>query len=183
MTINVAVWPSRRTRLIVRASRKLPRHFTPDTLLRWHRRLVGAKWNFSDRRLAGIGRPPLDAEVEQFVVRLAKENPTWGYDRITGALASALRAGRDFWLRIERQSLRSTSPQLRSGRAGGVTMFYLLFVMRLATRRIQLAGVTTSPNYPWIKQVARNLTDCEDGFLNGSRYLLLDRDTKFTAEY
>jgi transposase InsO family protein len=66
---------------------------------------------------------------------------------------------------------------------GGLVTFYLLFVMRLASRRVHLAGVTTSPDGPWMKQVAKNLTDCEDGFLNDSRYLLLDRDTKFTAEF
>ena len=66
---------------------------------------------------------------------------------------------------------------------GGLVTFYLLFVMRLATRRVHLAGVTTNPDGPWMKQVAKNLTDCEDGSLNESRYLLLDRDTKFTAEF
>ena len=55
--------------------------------------------------------------------------------------------------------------------------------MRLASRRVHLAGITTNPDGPWMKQVAKNLTNCEDGSLNESRYLLLDRDTKFTAEF
>jgi hypothetical protein len=66
---------------------------------------------------------------------------------------------------------------------GGLLTFYLLFVMRLASRRVQLAGVPTNPDGPWMKQVAKNLTNREDGFLNDSRSLLLDRDTKFTAEF
>ena len=66
---------------------------------------------------------------------------------------------------------------------GGLITAYLLFVMRIGSRRVHLAGCTTSPDGLWMKQVARNLTNCEDGFLNGSRHLLLDRDTKFTAEF
>jgi len=66
---------------------------------------------------------------------------------------------------------------------GGLFTFYLLFVIKLSTRRIHLAGVTTNPDGPWMRQIARNLTDGGDGFLNGSRYLLLDRDTKFTDEF
>jgi len=66
---------------------------------------------------------------------------------------------------------------------GGLFTFYLLFVLKLSTRRVHLAGVTTNPAGPWMRQIARNLTDGEDGFLNGSRHLLLDRDTKFTDEF
>ena len=62
---------------------------------------------------------------------------------------------------------------------GGLVTFYLLFVMELKTRRVHFAGCTPNPTEPWMKQIARNLTDAEDGFLNGKRYVLLDRDTKF----
>ena len=61
--------------------------FTPDTILRWHRELVALKWNYSERRQK-IGRPPISQEVIELVLRMAHENPTWGYDRIQGALAS-----------------------------------------------------------------------------------------------
>ena len=61
---------------------------TPDTILRWHRQIVAAKWDTSDRRKKSPGRPPVSTEIEQLVLRLAKENPTWGYDRIAGALAN-----------------------------------------------------------------------------------------------
>jgi hypothetical protein len=62
--------------------------FTPDTILRWHRQLVAAKWNYSDRRRKKPGRPPMSDEVAQLIRQTARENPTWGYDRIQGALAN-----------------------------------------------------------------------------------------------
>ncbi len=60
---------------------------------------------------------------------------------------------------------------------------YLLFVMELKTRRVHFAGCTPKPNERWIKQIARNLTNPEDGFLNGKRYLIMDRDTKFCEAF
>ena len=61
---------------------------TPDTILRWHRKLVAQKWDHSDRRKKKPGRPPVSEEVTQLVLRMARENPTWGYDKIEGALAN-----------------------------------------------------------------------------------------------
>ena len=66
---------------------------------------------------------------------------------------------------------------------GGLVTYYLLFVMELATRRVHFAGSTTNPDEAWMKQVARNLTDVEDGFLNGKRYVLMDRDGKFCPAF
>jgi len=66
---------------------------------------------------------------------------------------------------------------------GCLVTYYLLFVMELAKRRVRFAGLTPGPDGPWMTQIARNLTDCQDGFLNGKRYLLLDRDAKFTAVF
>ena len=65
----------------------------------------------------------------------------------------------------------------------GLATFYLLFVLEVATRRVLLAGCTTSPEERWMKQVARNLTDCTNGFLVDTEYLLMDRDTKFCAAF
>ncbi len=62
--------------------------FTPDTILRWHRRLVAWKWNYSKRRKSTMGRPRIRQVIVDFVLRCARENPTWGYDRIQGALAT-----------------------------------------------------------------------------------------------
>jgi transposase len=61
--------------------------FTPDTILRWHRRLVARKWDYSHRRKS-VGRPRVEDEIVTLVLRMARENPTWGYDRIQGALAN-----------------------------------------------------------------------------------------------
>ena len=66
---------------------------------------------------------------------------------------------------------------------GGLVTFYLLFVMEVSTRRVHFAGCTTNPNETWMKQIGRNLTDCFDGFLLGTRYLLMDRDTKFSESF
>lgn len=66
---------------------------------------------------------------------------------------------------------------------GGLVTFYLLFVMELRTRHVQFAGCTTNPNESWMKQIAKNLTDAEDGFLNGKRYLIMDRDGKFCQSF
>ena len=183
--------------------------FTPDTLLRWHRLLVAKKWDYSQRRQHQPGRPPLAQEIQQLVVRLARENPSWGYDRIQGALANL---GHDLSdtsvgniLRahgIEPAPERKRAPTWKTflkahwdvlaavdfttievwGLKGLVTM-YLLFVMEVATRRVHFAGCTTSPEEAWMKQVARNLTAADNGFLQGKRYVLMDRDSKFSREF
>jgi putative transposase len=64
-------------------------------------------------------------------------------------------------------------------KTGGLTTFYVLVIMHLSTRRIEIAGVTTNPDGAWVQQIGRNLTDYDDGFLKDTKYLLLDRDTKF----
>jgi len=68
--------------------------FTPDTILRWHRMLVANKWDYSDHRKSKPGRPPLPDEVRQLVVRMARENPSWGYDRIAGAIRISVTTSR-----------------------------------------------------------------------------------------
>jgi transposase InsO family protein len=65
----------------------------------------------------------------------------------------------------------------------GLVTFYLLFTMHLSTRRVHFAGCTPNPDERWMKQIARNLTDAEDGFLDGKRYMLMDRDTKFCVSF
>jgi len=181
---------------------------TPDTILRWHRELVAAKWNYSGRRKK-IGRPPTPDEVVELVLRMARENPTWGYDRIQGALANLgheisdttvgniLKAhGVDPAPDRKRQStwksfIRAHWDVLASvdfttievWTKGRRVTFYLLFVMELATRRVHFAGCTANPQDLWMIQVARNLSDADDGFLRGKKYLLMDRDTKFSDSF
>ena len=142
-------------------------------------------------------------------MRFAKENRSWGYRRIQGALANLghavsdttvanvlkenglepapLRRKRTPWkefLKAHWDQLAAvdfTSVEVWTPR--GLVTFYALFVIELKSRRVCFAGLTTSPCDDWMKQVARNLIDNEDGFLNSSRLLLMDRDTKFSAAF
>jgi len=182
---------------------------TPDTLLRWHRLLVAKKWDYSQRRQHQPGRPQLAQEIQELVVRLAQENPSWGYDRIQGALGNL---GHDLSDTSVGNILKAhgiePAPERRRnttwktflkahwdvlaavdfttievwGLKGLVTM-YLLLVMEVATRRVHFAGCTTSPEEAWMKQVARNLTAAEDGFLQAKQYVLMDRDSKFSLAF
>ena len=188
-----------------KALRELCTIVTPDTLLRWHRRLIAEKWNYSNRRKSG-GRPKVSKQIVELVLRLARENLTWGYDRIQGALSNLgyevsdttigniLRGHgiepapkrkptvrwKDF-LAAHWPSLAAidfTSVEVWTPR--GLVTFYVLVAMRLNSRKVYIAGITENPDGDWVRQTARNLTDCEEGFLNGASHLLVDRDTKFS---
>jgi transposase InsO family protein len=180
---------------------------TPDTLLRWYRELVTQKYDGSRRR--GVGRPRTAAEIEQLVVRMASENPGWGYTRIRGALYNVgHEVGRNTIKRIliangidpapERGKRMSWETFLRShwgaiaaadffsvevltGR--GLLRYLVLFVIDLKTRRIEIAGIVRDPNGEWMQQVARNLMDAHDGFLRYAMYLIHDRDPLFTTAF
>jgi len=185
---------------------------TPDTILRWHRQLVAAKWDYSHRRKRKPGRPAVSEEIRQLVVRMAQENPSWGCDRIQGALANLgheisdttveniLKAhGIEPAPERKRQTTQTTWKTFLKAHwdvlasidfttvevwtKGGLVTFYLLFVMELATRRVHFAGCTTNPNESWMKLIASNLTDPFDGFLRDKRYVLLDRDNKFCETF
>ena len=181
---------------------------TPDTLLRWHRLLVAQKWDHSDKRQSP-GRPLTDEPIAKLIVKLAQENPTWGYDRIKGALtnlghevspntvANVLkqhgvepapdRRRQTTWkefLRVHWEQLAATDFfTVEVWTKNGLLTFYVLFVIELATRRVHLAGITTSPDAAWMKQIARELTNFEDGFLRDKKYLLMDRDGKFCEAF
>jgi transposase InsO family protein len=181
---------------------------TPDTILRWHRMLVAKKWDFSHKRKPP-GRPATEQAVAELTVRMARDNPTWGYDRLAGALANL---GHKLAANTVKQILQEQGiePAPRRSRLprwsefikshidclaatdffttevwtkNGLVTYFVLFVIDLASRRVEIAGITVNPDAAWMKQVARNLTDSEDGFLRGKRYILMDRDTKFTAEF
>jgi len=182
---------------------------TPDTILRWHRQLIAEKWDYSDQRQRQPGRPPTAPAVVELVVKLARENPTWGYDRIQGALANlgheisdttvanilkkhgiepaAERRRKTSWRAFIKAhwdvlaSIDFTTVEVWS--TGGLVTYYLLFVMKVATRQVHFAGCTVQPDAAWMQQVARNLTDGLESFLGGTRYLLMDRDTKYTAAF
>jgi len=183
--------------------------FTPDTILRWHRELIARKWDYSDRREKKPGRPPTSEEIIALVLQMAGENPSWGYDRIQGALANLGHEISDQTVgnilrehgiepapERKRQTTWKTFIQshwdvlgaidfttIEVWTTGGLVTFYLLFVMELVTRRVHFAGCTPNPDGRWIMQIARNLTDAEDGCLKGKRYVLMDRDGKFSPAF
>jgi hypothetical protein len=180
----------------------------PDTIMGWYRRLVARKFDGSKSRRYP-GRPRIDDEIEQWVVRMAKENSDWGYDRIVGAMANlgyklsdqtvgnilqrhgippaperqrtttwtdfirahmSVLAGTDFFS-VEVLTLR------------GLVTYYVLFFIHLESRQVEVAGITPHPNEAWMKQIARNVTMDEWGFLESRRYLIHDRDTKYCESF
>jgi transposase InsO family protein len=181
---------------------------TPETILRWHRELVARHWDFSMRR-KHAGRPPLPHETVDLVLKLAKENPRWGYTRIQGALQNLGKVISDTAVaNILKEHGIDPAPDRRrqsSWRSflkthwdvlasvdfttigiwtkNGLVTYYLLFFMEIATRRVHFAGLTTNPDEGWLLQVARNVMDAEEGFLRGKRYLLMDRDAKFSEVF
>src|SRR5215471_3455346 len=179
----------------------------PDTILAWYRRLIARKFDGSRYR-AAPGRPRVEAEVEALVVRLARENSGWGYDRIVGALSnlghrlsdqtvgnilrrygiapapkrSQTTTWKDF-IRRHVDVLAGTdffTVEVLTWR--GLVTYYVLFFLQLETRRVSLAGITRHPTEEWMTQMARNAVDEESGYLRRHRYVLHDRDPKFCAE-
>ena len=180
---------------------------TPDTLLRWYRNLVARKYDGSKARKAG--RPRTSVDIEQLIVRMASCNPSWGYTRIRGAMRNlGHEVGRNTIKRmlaangIEPTATRrkgmswDTFLKLHWGAIAaadffavealtrtGLVRLLVFFVIDLKSRRVKIAGIAPDPDGRWVKQVARNLTDVDDGFLNGTRDLIHDRDPLFTDEF
>ncbi len=198
--------PADRT-LLALLSRALPRSawrsflVTPETLLRWHRAMVTRKWT----QPRSPGRPPLPAGTVELIVRLARENPRWGYQRLQGELrklgiavaATSIRAvlRRHHLPSAPRRASASWRAFLRAQAAGILATdfftvetvllktLYVLFVIEVGTRRVRLAGVTGHPSGPWMTQQARELSMslAQDG--RAPRFLIRDRDTKFVAGF
>jgi transposase InsO family protein len=180
---------------------------TPDTLLRWHRELVARKWTYPHKRKPG--RPRTQGELVELVLRMAAENPTWGYTRLLGALRNLgykigrgtianilaahgvdpapLRGKRTPWSTFLKAHWKilvaSDFFTVEVWRLRGLTTYYVLFVIELSTRMVKIAGVTTNPDTAWMLQIGRGLLDCEDGMLATKRKLIIDRDTKYCAEF
>jgi transposase InsO family protein len=180
----------------------------PDTLLKWHRRLVAKKWDFSARRTKPLGRPPVEATLEKLVRQLAQDNAGWGYDRIVGALANLGHQVSDQTVgNILRRLGLGPAPERRRQTTwaefirrhkdvlwatdfftsevwstSGLVTVYVLFFIHLQTRKIILGGLTLAPNERWVKQIARNVTGVT-GPLTNARYLIHDRDAKFTTGF
>ena len=167
---------------------------TPATLLRWYRHLIAAKYDGSKNR--SPGRPPTAKDIRELIVRVARENPTWGYTRLRGALKNlGHELGRNTIKRIlaehgiapapERGRSMSWSTFIKAHWGAiaatdlftvevvnpfGLVRYHVLFVIDIATRCVCIGGITSDPNGEWMKQVARNLTDMWDGRTNLSAY-------------
>jgi putative transposase len=194
--------------LLATLSRLLPRArwsvflVQPQTLLRWHRRMVARRWTYV---AAHKGRPPLPDDIQQLIVRLAHENPRWGYQRIHGEI---LRLGSRVSANSIRRVLRAhgldPAPRrapttwrsfLRQQAAGILacdfftvdTVFlrrvYVLFFIELTSRRVHLAGVTDHPTGLWVAQQARNMVVGFGYQVAAWKFLIRDRDAKFTRTF
>jgi transposase InsO family protein len=176
---------------------------SPDTILAWHRKLIAKKWDYSAKR--GPGRPRVMAEIAKLVVRLARENPGWGYTRIRGALANLEymvsrttianilkengiepapeRGKRTPWRTFLKAHWESLAAMdfftVEVAILGRLVTYYVLIVVELSTRRVEVAGLSSEPDTAFMMQVGRNLTDVSGGFLAGKRILIIDRDRKY----
>jgi putative transposase len=172
------------------------------TLLRWHRELVARHWTYPCRR---PGRPRTAAEVRELVVRLARENPGWGYRRIQGELMGlgiklaastvwtilreagiepAPRRPETSWAEFLRQQAASILEcDFLTVDTVFFKRFYVLFFIELATRRVHLAGITANPDGRWVTQQARNLLMHLDDEGVEARFVIRDRDSKFTRDF
>ena len=173
----------------------------PETLLRWHRDLVRRRWTYAHRP----GRPSIPAGTVSIILRLARENPTWGYRRIQGELArmGVILAPSSVWTILRRHGV-DPSP-MRSGPTWAeflcsqassmlacdffsvdtvlLKRLYVLFFIELDTRRVHVTGVTAHPTGSWVVQQARNLTMALENPVHPVKFVIRDRDTKFTSSF
>jgi putative transposase len=192
--------------LLAAFSRALPRSawssflVRPATVLRWHRELVARRWTYSHHR---PGRPGTPVGVRELVLRLARENPGWGYRRIQGELVGlGIRiAPSTVWTILREAGVEPAPRRLDSSwreflcrQAASIIecdfltvdtvflkRFYILFFIELASRRVRIAGITANPDGAWVTQQARNLIMRLDDERVPVRFLIRDRDSKFTA--
>jgi putative transposase len=191
--------------LLAALSRSLPRSawsslfVSPATLLRWHRQLVARRWTYSRRT---VGRPRTGGGVSELVLRLARENPTWGYRRVQGELVGLgiTLAPSTIWAILRRHGIEpaprraelSWSEFLRAQASAIIACdfltvdtvwlrrLYVLFFIELGSRRVHFGGVTSNPHGRWVTQQARNLVMALAEQERPVRFLIRDRDSKFT---
>src|SRR5438093_608567 len=190
-------------RLGRRLLRQVATIVTPDTILRWHRQLIAHKRMYAKgrRRRSGVL-----AEIRWLVVRMAEENPTWGYTRIRGALKNVgHQVGRSTIARIlKAQGIRPAPERPTSWQAflrahwgaiagadffttevwtwRGLVTYYTVFVIDLASRRVQILGSTPHPETLFMQQIVRTLTMAEGGVVHAPQVLICDRDRKWSGD-
>jgi putative transposase len=175
---------------------------TPATLLRWHRELIARWWTYSKK---GSDPRGLDEQVVALVVRLARENSRWGYLRVVGecrnlgvrvsaisvrrilrrhGLGPAPRCGGPTWTQFLRAQARGLlATDFFTVETVGLTRLYVLFVVEVQQRSVRLVGITAHPAGAWVARQARNLLMDLEGRGRRFRYLIRDRDAKFTAAF
>ncbi len=189
------------------ALREIATLASPETVLRWYRELVAKKYASNPRSASTTA--PTRVSIEAQVLRMARENPSWGYTRIRGALHNlGIEAGRSTIARILKANGLEPAPE--RGRVASWQMFleahrgaiaaadfftvevltlralvrhYVCFVIDLTTRCVQVAGITRQPDGLWMDRMAAQLTDAYDGFLQRARVLITDRDPLYTTRF
>lgn len=180
----------------------------PDTILAWHRKLVAQKFDGSKQRQSP-GRPRIDPEIEELVLRMARENRSWGYDRIQGAVMHLGYAISDQTVGniLKRHGLQPAPERKKTTTWKefiqshldvlvatdffttevwtwcGLVTYYVLFFIHIGSRRVHIAGVTPHPDEAWMTQIARNETMEIWGFLKPGQYLIHDRDGKYCPAF
>ncbi len=178
---------------------------TPDSILRWHRRLIAAHHTYPHKER--LGRPGIMKVIRELIVRMASENASWGYLRIQGELKKlGHRVGKTtIATTLKDNGIQPSPDRPTSWRTflkahadaicgmdfftvdvwtkRGLVTHYVLLAIQHATRRVEIAGVTTTPNASFMAQVARNLTDDVEGFLRDKKFLVLDNDSLFTKQF
>ena len=182
--------------------------FSPDTLLKWHRWLIARKYDGSGAKKPGPA-PTKQRMIRDMVLRMGEENPDWGYGRMYGELKKL--GYKVHWQTVRRVMLDHgllddpDKPPKTSWKTfiqshwdsiaacdfftaeawtkAGLTRFLILFVIDVATRKVEIVGIHHEPCETQMLQWARNLTDAENGFLKGKRVLIHDRDPLFTKKF
>jgi putative transposase len=174
----------------------------PATLLRWHRKLVRRRWTYPRRP---PGRPPMVSEARKLVLRLAAENPSWGYKRIHGELAGLgfTLSPSTVWNILRRHGIDPVPGRARLSwreflrqQAASIIecdfftvdtiwlrRLYVFFFIELERRRVHIAGVTAHPNGAWVNQQARNVLTTLRAEGKRPRILIRDRDVKLTKAF
>ena len=182
---------------------------TPATIFRWHRELVAKKFDSSQSPKRKVGRPKTPEDIEGLIITIALDNPSWGYTRIVGTAKNlGIKISRTTVANIlERNGINPSPDRSDKGMSWadfirihkdvlwatdffttevwtkfGLITYYVLFFIHIGSRRIVIGGITAHPNGEWMAQIARNVT-AYDGELYDAKYLIHDRDTKYTEQF